>query len=591
VDAATALKFILKSLRPFKRYLAGILFVLLLAAVDGNLRPYLVKRLIDATTNLTSDSVTVLLSVYALSQLVVIGGWIFSDWCVVRFYAPLRVHLTAELREKIRVYPYSFFQNVLSGKIVSKMNDVFNLVPSLLFFTLYQFLYFILTAVFSLYLLARVNGLLALALLCAISLFLFLSLRGVSRVAPLSPLYAEAKAGIWGYVGDYISNIWNVKCFGGEPTEAQLFQRAGQEFTHISQKLGYFLMGFYGSMGGVTLLYTGGILGGLIYLHKLGTLTPGDFALVFMLNIRTLDKLYELSHHMRSVVTDWGTLRHALHMLDIPPGVQDAPHARQFLPKTGEIIFEEVRFSYPGAEPLFHNKHITIREGEKVGLVGHSGSGKTSFVSLILRLFDVDSGRILIDGQDVRQVTQDSLRAAISVIQQDPGLFHRTLMENIRYGRPGASDQDVFEAARQANADTFISALPKGYATLVGERGIKLSGGQRQRIAIARAFLKQAPLLILDEATSQMDALTEQNILQSLLPIMATRTTLVIAHRLSTLIHMDRILVFNQGHIVQQGSHTELLGQKGLYRELWKAQIQGATSGLSIQAEPPLQEI
>jgi ATP-binding cassette subfamily B protein len=241
----------------------------------------------------------------------------------------------------------------------------------------------------------------------------------------------------------------------------------------------------------------------------------------------------------------------------------------------GHIEFSKVKFQYHGAYSLFQNKSVTIDAGQKVGLVGYSGSGKSTFVNLILRFYDVVEGQILIDGQDISKVTQESLRRAIAMIPQDPSLFHRSLMDNIRYGRLTASDEEVIAASQKAHADDFINVLPEAYEVLVGERGVKLSGGQRQRIAIARAVLKNAPILILDEATSQLDSVTESRIQDSLWELMQDKTTLVIAHRLSTLLHMDRILVFDKGHIVEDGTHNELLNIRGLYKTLWDAQVGG----------------
>jgi ATP-binding cassette subfamily B protein len=264
-----------------------------------------------------------------------------------------------------------------------------------------------------------------------------------------------------------------------------------------------------------------------------------------------------------------------LRALVVTPDIQDRRHARELVVSKGEIIFEDVQFSYQGSDPLFQNKSVKIESGQKVGLVGYSGSGKSTFVNLILRLFDVTSGQITVDGQDIRHVTQDSLRANIGMIPQDPSLFHRTLGENIRYGKTNATDEEIVEASKKAHAHAFISALAQGYDSLVGERGVKLSGGQRQRIAIARAILKNAPLLILDEATSQLDSVTESDIQDSLWQLMQGKTTIVIAHRLSTLLHMDRILVFDESKIVEDGTHQALLTQRGLYATLWNAQVGG----------------
>jgi len=270
-----------------------------------------------------------------------------------------------------------------------------------------------------------------------------------------------------------------------------------------------------------------------------------------------------------------GRCKQSLMSLMLPLEILDKPDAVILKCNRGQITFDNVKFHYKGTEPLFQNKSIEIKAGQKVGLVGYSGGGKSTFVNLILCLYDVTDGAILIDGQDIRDVTQDSLRASIAMIPQDPSLFHRSLMDNIRYGRIDATDKEVMEAARKAHAHEFIEKLSQGYDSLVGERGVKLSGGQRQRIAIARAILKNAPILILDEATSQLDSVTESGIQESLWELMQDKTTIVIAHRLSTLLHMDRILLFDQGVIVEDGTHAELLGRGGLYRTLWDAQVGG----------------
>jgi ATP-binding cassette subfamily B protein len=285
--------------------------------------------------------------------------------------------------------------------------------------------------------------------------------------------------------------------------------------------------------------------------------------------------LFELSHQLRDFITNWGSVEQALTLLKDATEIQDAPSAGELVVNKGKIVFDNVNFNYKGAEPLFDDTAVTIEPGQKVGLVGYSGGGKTTFVNLILRLYDVTNGCVLIDGHDIKQVTQDSLRANIGMIPQDPSLFHRSLMENIRYGKIDASDEEVIEASKRAHAHEFIGKLSNGYESLVGERGVKLSGGQRQRIAIARAILKNAPILILDEATSQLDSVTENFIQKSLKELMAGKTTIVIAHRLSTLLHMDRILVFDTGKIVADGTHSELLAKSSLYKTLWDAQVGG----------------
>jgi ATP-binding cassette, subfamily B, bacterial len=258
-------------------------------------------------------------------------------------------------------------------------------------------------------------------------------------------------------------------------------------------------------------------------------------------------------------------------------GIADVAGALPIDVHGGRIVFDHVTFHYGGhSTPLYHGLSVDIRAGERVGLVGRSGSGKTTFVKLVQRLYDVSGGRILIDGQDVAGVTQHSLRSQIAIVQQDPILFHRSLAENIAYGRPGASTAAIEQAARLANAHEFILRLPKGYGTLVGERGVKLSGGERQRVALARAFLADAPVLILDEATSSLDSESEALIQQAMERLMKGRTSIVIAHRLSTVRSLDRILVFDRGEIVEQGTHAALASRAGgIYRGLFERQVTG----------------
>jgi ATP-binding cassette subfamily B protein len=253
-----------------------------------------------------------------------------------------------------------------------------------------------------------------------------------------------------------------------------------------------------------------------------------------------------------------------------PVDISDRADARLLRCERGEIAFRQVTFSYENQpEPLYDDFSLTIKAGEKVGLVGRSGSGKSTFVKLIERLYDIDNGTLAIDGQDIAALTQESLRQAIAIVPQEPILFHRSLAENIAYGRPEATMEEIVHAARRAHADEFINVLPLGYGTLVGERGIKLSGGERQRVALARAFLADAPILVLDEATSSLDSHTEALIQESIHALMQGRTTIVIAHRLSTIRDMDRILVFEKGRIVEDGPHARLMAEKdGRYRAL-----------------------
>ena len=569
------LHFILKTSKPYCLYLVGICFAICIISIDTSVKPYLVKLLIDTVTSVDKPNIWSLVVAYVISQTLMMLAWTLSDWCSIRFNCNYRADISYQLTKKISHYSYHFFQNNLAGSVAAKINDVFTWIPRIIFIITHQFIQFGLTALFTLFFLVQIHIFFAIGLLVWLSCFLCFTYVVMKRSVFLTNRYAESKSTIWGNISDYLTNMLNVRLFATSDFEMDRLNDVTQDFVKNAKKQEYFMMNFYIVQGVVVSIYAVIFLLWLIYLQNNNLITSGDFALVFMLNFRMFDKLHELSDQLREFVANWGTVDQALTILDMAPEVQDEKLAQSIIVKQGEIVFKNVQFCYKESEPLFQNKSITIKPGQKIGLVGYSGGGKSTFVNLILRLYDVTLGSILIDGQDIRNVTQDSLHAAIGMIPQDPSLFHRSLMENIRYGRVNATDEEVIEAAKRAHAHDFISKLPQQYEALVGERGIKLSGGQRQRIAIARAILKNAPILILDEATSQLDSITENDIQDSLWELMQDKTTIIIAHRLSTLLHMDRILVFDQGVIIEDDTHSELLAKSGLYKILWNAQVGG----------------
>jgi len=571
----SVIQFIFETTKPYRKYLWGMFFAICIVSIDANVKWYIVKRLIDTAVIPGVTDFWCLVILFAAFQVLLLLAWSFSDWCSIRFTSDFRRHTASFFANKVGTFSYSFFQNNLSGSIVAKISDVFNLIPTIIFTANYQFVHCALTALIALVLLANVHVLFAVGLLLWMTIFFVIVYIGFKKATPLTAAYAESKSAVFGHLSDYFTNMLNVKLFSTSSFEMKRFQNASKNYVKQSQTQGYFLMKFYILQGAVFSVYTIGFLLLLVHLHNRNVISPGDFALVFMVNFRIVDKLFELSYQLRDFITNWGSVDQALTLLKDAPEIQDVPNATELVVTQGQIVFDNVNFNYKGADPLFDNTAVTIESGQKVGLVGYSGGGKTTFVNLILRLYDVTHGRIFIDGQDISQVTQDSLRANIGMIPQDPSLFHRSLMENIRYGKIDASDEEVIEASKRAHAHEFIGKLSNGYESLVGERGVKLSGGQRQRIAIARAILKNAPILILDEATSQLDSVTENYIQKSLHELMAGKTTIVIAHRLSTLLHMDRILVFDTGKIVADGTHLELLAKSSLYKTLWDAQVGG----------------
>ncbi len=324
----------------------------------------------------------------------------------------------------------------------------------------------------------------------------------------------------------------------------------------------------------VLLCLRGSVIGGALLLWIAGRATPGDVTYVLTSYYIIHAYLRDVGMHINNLQRSVNDMDELVAIHDEPIGIADGADAKAIDIQGGRIVFDGVTFHYGGhREPLYDGLSVDIRAGERVGLVGRSGSGKTTFVKLVQRLHDVSGGRILIDGQDIAHATQHSLRSQIAIVQQDPILFHRSLAENIAYGRPGASMAAIEQAARLANAHEFILRLPKGYGTLVGERGVKLSGGERQRVALARAFLADAPVLILDEATSSLDSESEALIQQAMERLMKGRTSIVIAHRLSTVRSLDRILVFDRGEIVEQGTHAALANRPGgIYRGLFERQ-------------------
>ncbi len=330
------------------------------------------------------------------------------------------------------------------------------------------------------------------------------------------------------------------------------------------------------------------VIGVTLWLWWQGRATPGDVTYVLTTYFIIQGYLRDVGMHIRNLQRSVNDLEELVAMHAQPIGIADRPDARPIRVRHGRIVFDNVTFHYAGhATPLYRDFSVAIEAGERVGLVGHSGSGKTTFVKLIQRLYDVNAGCVLIDGQNVAQVTQASLRAQIAIVPQEPVLFHRSLAENIAYARPGASMAEIERAARLANARGFIERLPKGYATLVGERGVKLSGGERQRVALARAFLADAPILILDEATSSLDSESEALIQEAMGRLMIGRTTIVVAHRLSTVRALDRILVFDRGRIVEEGDHDSLLRlANGTYRLLFDHQAMGLDDAAGDRAGP-----
>ncbi|AHV92294.1 ABC transporter ATP-binding protein [Bordetella holmesii] len=401
-------------------------------------------------------------------------------------------------------------------------------------------------------------------------------------VAPAARLSNAWDTRMGGALADAVSCNAVVKAFGAESREETRFEGVLAKWRARTRR-SWLRVTLNGGLQGVMMTaMQAAMLGVSLYLWINEKASVGDITFAMTMFFVLKGYLREVGMNLRNLQRSINDMEE-LVMLDTQPlGVEDRQGTRAIKVADGEIRFEHVTFRYGAQQkPLYEDFSIRIAPGERIGLVGHSGSGKTTFIKLIQRLHDLDSGRITIDGQDIALVRQASLRRQIAIVQQEPILFHRTLAENIAYARPDASRAEVEEAARQASAHDFIMALPKGYETLVGERGVKLSGGERQRVAIARAFLADAPILILDEATSSLDSESEVLIQAVMTRLMQGRTTLVVAHRLSTVRALDRLLVMDHGKVVEAGSHEALIRREGgIYRRLFERQALALTEGL-----------
>lgn len=379
-----------------------------------------------------------------------------------------------------------------------------------------------------------------------------------------------------GVLADAIGNDVTIKLFAGEKHERSLFKTASDKLMRL-RTLSWTIDEVINAIQAIlalilefALVYVG------IQLWSQGLLTTGDFALIQAYVIAAVDRLWNFGNALRRLYGSFADAAEMVEILDTPHGITDAPHAKQLVTGEGKIEFKNVGFRFHEARSVLKDFDLTISGKEKIALVGPSGAGKTTITKLIVRFNDVTSGGIYIDGQNIAEVTQESLRNSIAFVPQEPVLFHRTLLENIGYGRRDATEEEIIQAAKDAHCYDFIMQAPEGFGTFVGERGIKLSGGERQRIAIARAILKNAPILVLDEATSSLDSESEALIQDALDRLMEGKTVIAIAHRLSTVMKMDRIVVIEDGKVVTAGTHDELVSHEGsLYKKLWEIQAGG----------------
>ena len=567
-------------LKPYSRLVIAMCCMALFWAFENAFSPYVLKLIIDKVAAFEGDRAQVLAAV-RFDVILYLGLWVaiavdmrLLDWVKLQLFPSIRYDIITQNYAYLNQHSYRYFQSNFAGSLANKIVDMNSSVITILTTwddTFAQAIGLIIAIIAMM----LVHPIFAGILLGWAIVFISVAMIYFKPIHDLSLVFATAKTSVMGKMVDSITNVTNIRLFSRSKYENTMVSDAMRDTVAKDRAMQWTIlkMRIYWDVSIVLLLSINLWL--LVVMYRKHQVSVGDFSFIISLSISIFYNLWYLASQFVVFAEELGKCRQAVSILSEPHEITDMPEAKPLVVSKGIIEFVNVSFHYEKRELLFNNKSVLIPAGQKVGLVGLSGSGKSTFVNVILRLFEVTSGQILIDGQDIRAVTQASLRENIAMIPQDVSLFHRSLLDNIRYGRIDAPDDEVIAASINAHCHEFISQLPLGYETLVGERGIKLSGGQRQRIAIARAMLKNAPILILDEATSALDSLTEQLIQEGLHTLMQGRTTIVIAHRLSTLAEMDRILVFDKGRIIEDGTHSDLLTLDGHYSHMWRLQAGG----------------
>lgn len=571
--------FIWKFLNPYKHIVILYISISILAGFMGPINSILLKNIIDTISKSSSNEIEIIFLplIFLIINFIVLDNLTWRSISYINYkYQPLiKNKIIYDTFQFTLNSPQSFFQDNLSGRIANHINTLADNIVRLLYPIFPNFLRNFSLLIISLFIVYQVNISFFLTMILWAIIFFSFSFFMSKKLVYLSDVFADSESSISGALVDSITNSSNVRLFAKNSYELSYLDRLLEIRKKAFKKEELFILIMNIVQGILIAFMLGFMIYFLVHLYKNNKVTVGDFALILGITMEIAYITWFTMSQVNEFHLAIGKCKQSLSNLIVPQEIQDKKNAQNLVINLGEINFSNVKFQYKGMNTLFENKTIRIMGGQKVGLVGASGGGKSTFVNLILRLFDVSSGQILIDGQDIRDITQESLRRSISMIPQEPTLFHRSLFENIQYGNTDATHEEVILAAKKAHAHEFIMKLPDGYESPVGERGVKLSGGQRQRIAIARAILKNSPILILDEATSQLDSVTESEIQESLWELMQNKTTIIIAHRLSTLLRMDRILVFEQGKIVEDGSHLDLLNKNGVYKKLWEAQVGG----------------
>ena len=528
---------------------------------------YGIKYLVDVLSNHSGDGAWIafclLGSLIAADNLL----WRIASWIANFAFVGVTGDLRRDLFQHLTGHSPAYFADRPPGALASRVTATSNAVFTAENMLVWNVLPPCAATVAAIVLVCTISMPMAAGLAVVAGVMVCLMFRLAAAGRPLHHDFADKAAAVDGEMVDVIGNMPLVRAFGGFMRERRRFDTTVNREMDARRRSLLYLEKLRILHAVVTITLALGLLAWAIILWQQGQATTGDVVLACTLGLSVLHATRDLAVALVDITQHIARLSEAVATLLVPHELRDHPEAEPLIGRGASVRFEHVKFRYGAGQQIFEDLNLSFKPGERIGLVGHSGGGKSTLFALLQRFYDPQAGRILIDGQDIARVTQESLREAIAVVPQDISLFHRTVMDNIRYGRPDATDDEVLEAAVTARCD-FIEGLPDGMRTFVGERGVKLSGGQRQRIAIARAFLKDAPLLLLDEATSALDSESEEAIREALGYLMRGRTVVAIAHRLSTVRNFDRIVVLQTGTVMQDGPPDQLMRREGLYREL-----------------------
>ena len=567
---------------PYKhRRNLAIFFAMLTLVVTIFVGPLIIAQLLSIIQhNQLHDSKNLwtLIALYSVSGLwSSVIGWRLVLYLVWTFETAMQRDLYARCFSKLTNQTLFFHSNKFGGSLVSQTNKLVGAVESFWDTIIWSVLPLVVSLVGSIIVLSTLLWQYALFLLIFSIVFSIVVYYGSKPMAKLTKKEAKASNKLNGQLADAISNVLAVKSSGAEATEQKFFAKTVNSWRNSSLNVMRGFLKVSTIYSSINMVIKIGAIAFAVYAAQNNLVSVASVYLIITYTGSVAHELWNMNGIMRNYNRIIGNANDMVEILQTPTTLIDKSSSKLKV-TNGEISMDKITFTHDEGQgdTLFHDFSLDIKPGEKIGLVGASGSGKTTLTKLLLRFADIDSGKITIDGQDISEVTQASLRAKIAYVPQEPLLFHRSVRENIAYGRPDATDAEIEEAAKKAGAYDFIVGLKDGFDTMVGERGIKLSGGQRQRVAIARAILKDAPILVLDEATSALDSESEALIQKSLETLMESRTSIVIAHRLSTIAKLDRIIVLKDGKIVEDGSHDELINKKrGVYAKLWARQSGG----------------